>query len=152
MAARGRRYSVDGQRAVASPTATLLTITSATTHRPFLYDMLIGSSATPADNALIWKLQRSTAAGTSTAVTAQALDNGDPASLTTCGKTHTVEPTYTANAVLWALSLNQRASHRWISDPDGSILLPATANNGVGLYPVHSSFTGNVDACVHFGE
>lgn len=150
--ALGRRYSIDGQRAVASPTKTLLGLTGGTAIRPFVYDMLLGSSASPADNAILWYIQRSTAAGTSTSVTPSALDPGDPSATSTAGQNHTAEPTYTAGAILFHLALNQRASHRWIADPNGPMTIPATANNGLGLYPVNSSFTGNVDATVHFAE
>jgi hypothetical protein len=75
---------VDGQRAVASPTRTLLGITGATTLRPWVYDFYLSASAVPADNSILWYIQRSTAAGTSTAVTPQALDQ-DPASTTALG-------------------------------------------------------------------
>ena len=114
--------------------------------------MLLGSSATPADNAIQWFLQRYTAAGTSTAVTPTALDPGDPAATSTAGQNHSVEPTYTASLILFHLALNQRATHRWIADPNGPIVIPATANNGVGLYPVNAAFTGNVDAAIMFEE
>ena len=149
---RRRAYSVDGQRAVASPTKSLLGLTGATTVRPWIFDTYIGSSASPADNALLWYYQRFTAAGTSTAVTPTAFDPADPASTTTAGQNHTVEPTYTAGAILWHLPLNQRATHRAILDVDAPLVIPATANNGIGLYPVHSSFTGNVDATIYFAE
>ena len=147
-----RCYSVDGQRAVASPTKTLLGITATTAIRPNVFDMYLGSSATPADNALLWYIQRSTAAGTSTAVTPQALDPADPAATATAGQNHTVEPTYTASAILFHLALNQRATVRAALDPSAPIVAPATANNGLGLYPVHSSFTSNVDATLYYAE
>ncbi|MCC6419933.1 MAG: hypothetical protein IT429_16990 [Gemmataceae bacterium] len=149
---RGRRYSIDGEQAVASPTDTCLGLTGGTTVRPLVYDLLIGSAATPADNAIEWYIQRSTAAGTATSVTPQPLDSGDPAATTAAGEDHTAEPTYTSNAILWRLALNQRASHRWVADPDGGLLVPATSNNGLGLYPVHASFTGLVSATMHFQE
>lgn len=149
---RGRRYSVDGEQNVASPDDSILGITSTTTIRPTIYDLLIGSSATPADNALTWYGQRHTAAGTATAVTPVALDPGDPAASTASGENHTAEPTYTANAILFRLALNQRASHRWIADPDGGLVCPASANNGATFFPVHASFTGLCDMTIHFQE
>ncbi len=150
--ARRRAYEVDGQRAVASPTKTALTLTSTTAVRPWIYDMDLGSSASPADNAIIWYIQRTTAAGTSTADTPTAIDPGDPAATSTCGVNHTVEPTYAANAILFHAAVNQRATHRFQFDPDGPLQAPATANNGLGLYPVNSSFTGTVDFMVYFAE
>lgn len=150
---RGRKYSITGQRAcAASAPETILGVTSTTAIRPQIYEMLLGSSATPADNALLWYVQRNTAAGTSTAVTPTAMDSGDPASTATAGKNHTVDPTFTANLYLFYLALNQRASHRWIADTEGALVIPATANNGAGLWLTHASFTGNCDASLYFQE
>lgn len=148
----GRQYAIKWQNAVASPSKTAAILTSTTAIRPEIYELLLGSSATPADNALLWTMQRSTAAGTSTAYTPVALDPGDPACTATAGVTCTVEPTYTANAFLFNHALNQRASFRWISDPQGPLKLPATANNGAGLFVTHSSFTGNCDGTLYFRE
>ena len=148
----GRRYSIDGAQAVASPTDTVLGLTSTSAIRPAVYDVVFGSSATPADNALNWLMERYTAAGTSTAVTPQPLDPDDPAATSTAGEDHTAEPTYTADSVLLNISANQRSTQRWVASPGGEIILPATAANGVGLEPVHSSFTGSVEAMLHFEE
>lgn len=149
---RRRAYHFDGQRAVASPTKTAAGLTGGTTFRPWIYDGWVGSSATPADNALEWLAQRFTAAGTSTAVTPSALDPGDPAASSAAGINHTVEPTYAAGAILWHLALNQRATQRFQFDPDAPLVIPATANNGIGFQPIHSTFTGNVDFSIYFAE
>lgn len=148
----GRRYAVDGAQAVASATDTVLGITSTSAIRPAIYDLIFGSNATPADNALNWLMQRTTANGTNTAVTPTALDEGDPASTATGEENHTAEPTYTANLILLNISANQRSTQRWVSSPGGELISPATANNGMGLQPVHSSFTGEVQATIHFEE
>lgn len=148
----GRRYSIDGRQACASPADTVLGLTSATTIRPAIYDFILGSDATPADNALNWLVQRYTAAGTATAVTPTALDPGDPASTSTSGEDHTAEPTYTANAILMQLSANQRSTQRWVASPGGEMRCPATAANGIGFEPTHGSFTGEVQVTAHFEE
>lgn len=148
----GRRYSIDGEQNIASPTVSLLGLTSAATIRPGIYDILLGCEATPADAAIIWYLQRYTAAGTATAVTPQPLDPNDPAALASAGENHTAEPTYTSDKILFRLGLNQRASHRWVADPEGHIRLPATANNGAGLAPTHASSTVLCSATIHFWE
>ena len=148
----GRRYSIAGAQAVASPTDTVLGLTSTTTIRPRIYDLLVGSTATPADNALEWILQRYTAAGTATSVTPAKLDPGDPAASATAGQDHTVEPTYTSNEIVLDFPMNQRSTQRWVAAPGGEIVLPATGANGVGVQPVHGSFTGSVTACLHFEE
>ena len=149
---RRRAYSIDGVRNVSSPTKTALTITGGTTFRPWIYDGWVGSSATPADNAIQWFMQRFTAAGTGTATTPQAVDPADPAASSAGAINHTVEPTYTAGAILFHLALNQRATQRFQLDPDAPLVIPATANNGIGLYPVNSTFTGQVDFVAYFAE
>lgn len=148
----GRKYSVNGAAVVASPTKTTLVVTGATTIRPRIYDLLIGSTATPADNALQWLLQRYTDPGTVTTVTPSPLDSSDPAALAAGGKNATVEPTYTSAKILLEIAMNQRSTQRWVAAPGGELVLPATASNGLGVQPVHSSFTGSVSACIHFEE
>jgi len=150
--ANRRNYVVQGTRNVASPTATAVTLTATSAVRPNIYDIILGSSATPADNPILWQMQRITAAGTNTNYTPVALDPSDPSATAVAGVNNTVEPTYTSNAYLLRIGLNQRATHRWIADPDAPIRLPATASNGVGLYPVNSSFTGAVDFTLFYYE
>lgn len=147
-----RKYSIDGSQAVASPTDSVLGLTSATTIRPEIYHFVLGVSATPADNALQWLLQRYTAAGTGDAVTPHALDPADPASLASAAENHTAEPTYTSAAIVANFAVNQRASFPWYAREGREIKLPATAANGVGVQPVHSSFTGVVEATIHYQE
>lgn len=99
-----------------------------------LYELEIGSKATPADNNAEWHLQRITTVGTRTARTARALDPADATSLSQCGEAHSAEPTYTANEILKAVGVNMRATYRWSAlGPDRAYIIPATANNGIGL-------------------
>lgn len=120
--------------------------------RAKVYDILIGSEATPADNAFLWQVQRCTAAGTSTAVTPQSLDPSDTlASTIVAGENHTVDATRTANAFLLTLGLNQRASFRWVAAPGGELLIPATASNGIAIMTTTSSAVA-VSTTVHFEE
>lgn len=149
---KGRRYSVDGEQNIASPTDTCLGITATTAVEPGIYYIGLGCEDTPADASITWYLGRTTAAGTNTAVTPQNLGPSTTASTTTAGENHTAEPTYTANAVLWRLALNQRASHSLVFDPDGALYAPATSNNGIALYPVHASSTVLVSGTMHFQE
>jgi hypothetical protein len=128
------KFACDFQR-TASTTASLGSMTADATRprRLRVYDIMFGSEATPADAAILWTIRRCSAAGTSTAVTPQNLD---PASATTeydAGENHTVEPTYTANAILLNVPLNQRATFRWVAAPGGELVMPATANNGFGI-------------------
>src|SRR5687767_15452291 len=111
------RFSADFQR-TASTTGTVGSVGAVSTtqaRRGKIYDLMFGSEATPADAAILWTLRRYTAAGTSTAVTPQALDSADAAFLGQAGENHTIEPTYTAAAILLNVPLNQRATFRWVA-------------------------------------
>lgn len=129
----GRRYSADGDQNAAANNS-VLGLTSATTIRPKMYDLIFGSAATPADQAFNMKVGRYTAAGTATAVTPYPLDPGDPNAITTAGENHTVEPTYTAGQDMLVFSINQQATFRWVVPPEEGIVMPASAANGLGLY------------------
>lgn len=156
MSSPGRRYASIAQRAcAASAPQTVLGVTTGGTNlkRPSWYDAILGSAASPADNAILWEAQRYTAAGTGATTTApQALDSADSSSDSSGVQANTVDPTFTANAILLYIALNQRATHRWIADTYGALVTPATANNGIGLWATNASFTGNINATVHFFE
>lgn len=118
----------------ANTTVGSLAASSATAlRRIYLLEFTLGMEAPPASLANLWTWQRFTAPGTSTAVTAQALDPADPAALTVAGQNHTVEPTYTAATILATVGLNQQATFRWLSAPGSELVAPATNNNGLGI-------------------
>lgn len=98
-----------------------------------IYDIEVGSEAAAADNPFLYVFQRFTAAGTSTAFTPVAVDPADASTESDVGVNHTVEPTYTANAIVKRLALNQRATYRWQQDPAYGLTYPATASNGIGV-------------------
>lgn len=124
----------------ASTTASLGTVgCGSTAHRGKIYDFVLGSEASPADNPFLYLFQRCTALGTSTSVTPTALDPADAAALFAAGQSHTVEPTYTAGAVLERVALNQRATFRWVAAPGSELVWPATASNGIGIQTPTSS-------------
>lgn len=127
-------YAVQLQR-TASTTASLGTwVADATRPRRLKFHYIVfGSEGTVADNPFNYQVQRCTAAGTSTAVTPQPLDPADAATESDAGQAHTVEPTYTASAILLSLSINQRATAQWYGRPGKEIITPATASNGIGI-------------------
>jgi len=98
-----------------------------------ILDFSLGFEGTPADVACRADFQRCTTAGTSTAVTPQPRDAADAASSFTAGQNHTIEPTYTANAIQHSVSFNQRSWVRWVAAPGDEIVVPTTANNGIGI-------------------
>ena len=146
------KYAIELNR-TASATASLGSVTADATRprRGKLYDVIFGSEATPADNAFRYIVQRITAAGTSTAVTPQALDPADAATEMDSGENHTIEPTYTANAILLAVGLNQRATFRWVASPGGELVFPSTASNGLGVQTPTSSAVA-ITATLHVDE
>lgn len=134
------KYAVDLQR-TASTTASVGNITADATRPRRLkwYDIVLGAQGTVGDNPFLYTLQRCTTAGTSTAVTPQPLDPADAATEADAGENHTIEPTYTAAAILLNIGLNQRATFRWVAQPYGELVTPATASNGIGVQTPTSS-------------
>lgn len=127
-------FAVKLQRtAHATQTLGNLTAPGSGMHRAWLWDMTLGCEGDAADNEFQWQLQRCTTAGTRTAVTPQPFDSADAAAVLTSGENHTGEPTYTANAILRLIPLNQRATFRWQVDPRDGFVVPATASNGIGF-------------------
>jgi len=150
--AHSRKYAVTGGQNVASPDDTVLGITGSTAVEPSVFYIAFGPEDTPTDVTLVWRIQRSTAAGTATSVTPANLGPGTTASTSSAGENHTAEPTYTSAAILFRLGANFRASHATVFDPEGCLTVPATSNNGLGIYPTHSSNTSAVGAVFHFRE
>ena len=148
----GRKYSIKGSGTTGTD-KTLVTLVSATTIRPKIFDLVVGYSATPADNAATFVAQRFTAAGTAAgAITPRPLDPGEPASLASSGTgDFSVEPTYTASVILLEWARNQSAPFRWVAAPGGELVCPATAANGIGIKTTAGpAVVGN--ACIHFEE
>ncbi len=147
------RYSTDGVATVtASPGNTAVSLNGVTTTRAKVYDFTIGSDGTPADVALNYAAQRFTASGTGTAVTPRPLDLDAPAALLTAEEDHSAEPTYTADLILWNIAANQRATYRWVAAPDGELMIPATADAGIGWFVIHASATPTIALNIHHYE
>jgi hypothetical protein len=129
----------------------LLTATAAV--RPAIYDLNLGSEAAPVSQAARYTLNRTTAIGTTTALTPQALDPSDPAATATAGQQAiTGEPTYTAGAIVLQFALNQQATFRWVCAPGSPLLTPATAGSGIGLRAAVVSAAYVVSPNIFFAE
>ncbi len=147
-----RRYAVEGQTA-AGTNLTILEIVAATTTRGWIYDIIIGSDATPADVATEFNIIRGTVSGTgSSTPTPRALDPGNPAALLSAKVGTFSGQTKTANSAMLNIALNQRATFRWVAVPDGEIVIPATSDNWVGLESIASGGTPNINANFHWLE
>jgi hypothetical protein len=105
-----------------------------------------------ADNAFELFAQRITTIGTSTAVTPQARNPSNPASAAVAGQAHTVEPTYTANAIVEPFGGHQRGVHEFIAYPGHDIIIPKTASNGIGLLMNATTAAFNAEAVIEFEE
>jgi hypothetical protein len=128
-----KKYSVAGTNNSQAAPATIINLIGSTAIRPRVFDILVGSAQTPADQAMQIQCGRTTAVGTAgSSPTPLPLDPADVASVSTAGTGHTAEPTYAATFLL-QFGLNQRATFRWVAAPDSELVGSATASNGVGL-------------------
>ena len=146
------RFSGYGSAAVGTD-KTVLALLSGTTVRPCLYEFTLGSSSSPADVATLFLLGRFTAVGTEgSGFTPVPLDSADAPAAADYAVAHSGPPTYTASAHLWGCSLNQRATFRWVANPGGEHIAPATANNGIGLYSSSSGATPTYQCSMYHFE
>lgn len=133
--------------------ASITAATGATTlRRGKFYDFLMGADGTPADNVIVYKVDRQTSVGTQSAVVAPPLDAGDAAGLLVCGANTTIEPTVTAATQLIEIPVNQRASYRWVSAPDSELVIPATNVAGLGVRAKSPAYASTAVATVAFIE
>lgn len=133
---------------------TLLTLISSTTRRPSLTELLLGCGAAPADLTAIFHLERFTAAGTEgSGFTPFPVDPAFPAAAHDfgCG-VFSVEPTYTASAILLRVVCHQRQTLNWKAFPGRELVAPATASNGIGLQCQGSGGTAAYDATIFSQE
>lgn len=145
-------FHATGECNIAVPDDTCLTISSAVTVRPRVYEVAFSCRADAQDAQVRWRAQRHTAPGTGTLITPAPLDLAANAFQGTVHHDHTVEPTYTANLFLLDFTVNLRNTWRWVALQGGELILPASASAGVGFYPAHASSTVLVSAMAHFRE
>ena len=149
------RYSVTGSQDVTTgtPGDTSLAIVAATTKRGRIYDFMLSTGGTPADNAIQWLARRFSAVGTEgSGVTPAPLDPAAAASLLDGAENHSAEPTYTSATEMFDQIINQRATFRWVAAPGGELVIPATSGNGIGFTAFHASYTGSAEVTAHFEE
>lgn len=129
-----------------------------------IYDILVGTNGTPADNYMEFELVRITAgtsvvwtgtiSSVSSAYTLDLADLGFNAFVTMNASAET-------NLALgagqpWYVGINQRASYRWVAAPGSEIVYPAvssaTANNGLALKVRSGGYTGTATTNILFQE
>lgn len=147
----GRNYATTHETP-AGTALTILELVASTSTRGFIYDMIISSDATPADIATEFNINRGTVSGTGTALDEVPLDPANPAALLSGkGGTFTGQ-TKTANTSMMEVALNQRATFRWVASPGSELIVPATADNWVGLESIASGGTPNINATLYWNE
>lgn len=150
------RYHGHGSCVIGTAKAILNLFRSAATptSRARIYEVIVGCSQTPADAATRFNIVRTTAVGTEgDGFTPVNLDPGGPASQSDFGRgAFSAEPTKTANSELLTISVNQRATVRWIAAPDRELVLPATQNYGACLQSASSTVTTAHDGTMFFEE
>lgn len=124
---------------------------SATPRRLKVYDVLLGTNGTPADNAIEWDISRITAPSTATAVAAPPLDPADAAALCLATVNSSTHGTI-AVPNLFYFGANQRASYRWVPNPGGELVSAATNNLGFQLRCRSGGYTGTATGTFYFEE
>jgi hypothetical protein len=147
------KYSSSHQTA-AGTTLVLLNLTGAATIRPSIYQVCIGSDATPADLAGEFAVMRTTTAGAGG--TALNENTRDPLTVAATGAatggTYTAAPTVTANSHQLMVGLNQRATFMHNANPGDEMIAAATAANGLCIYSVAHGGTPNMNVTVSWYE
>lgn len=111
-----------------------------------MYDILLGTAGTPADNYYEFDVTTITLGTTPTGITGSlisslsstfGLDPADVSFVSAILINSTAEVGITALTEKWYLGINQRASYRWVCAPGSEILYPAnssaTGNNGLSF-------------------
>ena len=143
------------QQALTTTYKTLLVLAASTgtaARRIRVYDVIFGTDGTPADQAMTYDVSRTSANGTATATTPNPLDSADAAFLGLAVSNNTAEPTVTAASSLLAMGVNQRATTRWIANPGGELVIPATNLAGLAFRAKSPGYTGTGTVQTEFIE
>ncbi len=151
------RYVSTGIQSVVetTPGETILNLYSVgTTHRGAIYYAAFSAGGTMADALQTVTLFRSTVGGTGAMADENPapIDSDAPVALLQFEENHSVEPTFTANTELWEQDVHVRALAQVQLQPDGHLLIPATADAGIGAPSFSASYAGNAHATFHHHE
>lgn len=151
--------------AVGNSTASTTVVGAGGLRRGKLYDILIGTNGTPADNFLEFDVARitfgTTPAGiTTTLITSISslfgLDPADNAGFVNAAIINsTAEVGITVATEAWYVGINQRASYRWVAAPGSEIVWPAatsTSTNGIAIRTRSAAYTGTATVTALFQE
>ena len=149
---------------VGGSTGTTTVVGGGALRRGKLYDILIGTNGTPADNFMEFDVTRVTmgassvlAGGISSVSSAYGLDPADNSGFVAmAGINSSIETAFTATQEVWYVGINQRASYRWVAAPGSEFVYPATSSatggNGFALRARSGGYTGTATGNILFCE
>lgn len=135
----------------------------ASLRRGKLYDILVGTNGTPADNYMEFQVSRATittSSGTTFAGEMSSVSSGMALDLADVGMAGFVAAnssneggiTLTTVPAPWYVGINQRASYRWVSAPGSEIVYPAISSasgaNGLVLQVRSGGYTGTATGAI----
>jgi hypothetical protein len=116
------------------------------------YGLILSSAATPADVSIEWIVQKTSTAGTSTAVTPTDVDDASNTAVGAAGQTFTAEPTAVSNTILLDIGLNLRSVYTVVLGSGYEWPIANTASRGIGVGAKHASSTAAVLATGYWRE
>lgn len=149
---------------VGNSTTSTATTGSGQLRRGKLYDILVGTNGTPADNymefdaTIVTMGTSSVLAGGVSSVSSNAmLDPADAYGyVAMAGINSSVETAFTAVTEKWYVGINQRASYRWVAAPGSELVYPAassaTGSNGYAIRARSGGYTGTATCTLLFQE
>lgn len=148
-------YSLVNSAAAAGSDLGIIAVSSDGTVSPAVYDILIGSDASPADVATEFQVNRNTTEGVGgNTLTPEPLNPiaAAASSSATGGLYSTTQPVDTASTELLNIALNQRATFRWVAAPGSELVAINTDNSGIFLRSVASGGAPALSCTILFSE
>ena len=148
----GRAYVVtDDQALTGTPGDTVITLQSAVTIRPEVYEIAASHGGTMNDATIQWLVRRfNTDDGTGDALTARPLDSTGPATaLSAVQGNHTTEPS-SFTMTLLDQYVHLRSFWTWRAAAGRGIILPAVATEGIGITPIAPAAETNLVTATMF--
>jgi hypothetical protein len=128
------RYSVTMQRTASATLDVGSVINAAASPRRFeLFDIFMGSEATPGDFAFLYTVNKRTGAATGGTAPAVAPLNDSDTIASTLVANQAPSANGAGSGVKLSIPLNQRATFRWVAAPGSEIVSPATTSNGYSI-------------------
>lgn len=111
-----------------------------------IYEVNVGAAGVPnpTDCHILYDWSRSTSIGTGVVGTAVALNPADVTARAVTTLNCTAEPTITGSVSVLELTLNQRASQRWIAAPGSELVWPATNLSGIAARALSTNYAAPV--------